>query len=299
MKCLVTGGAGFIGSHLVDSLIKKGHEVIIFDDLSTGKLSNINKKAKFYNVDISGNIRDFAPMLHNVDWVFHLAAWARVPRSIKDPIGTNKVNVTGTVNILQLCRQLMVKRLIYSSSSSVYGDQDNPVMKEDMVLKPKSPYGLQKLIGEQYCELFSRLFEMEIVSLRYFNVYGPRQVTKGAYALVIGKFLEQKKLRRAMTVYGDGKQTRSYCYVSDVVRANLLAVNKEMGEKYNVFNIGTREETSVNDVARKIGGKIRYIVPNPRGKFEERRKAADCSKAKKKLGWKPFVDFDKGMGIIS
>lgn len=298
MRCLVSGGAGFIASHVVDALIEEGHEVIIVDDLSTGKESNINKEAKFHKLDITGDIGRLLTIASGVDWVFHLAAWARLSRSVQDPIGTNWVNVNGTLNILQICRQLMVKRLVFSSTSSVYGDQGVPAMTEDMIPKPMSPYGLQKLIGDQYCELFSELYDMEIVSLRYFSIYGPRQVMTGPYALVIGKFMQQKSQGKSLTIYGDGTHTRGYCHVYDVARANLLAAKAKLDNKFEIFNIGTDREVSVNEVAEKIGGDFKHIMPHPRGNIEEERKVADYSKAQKLLGWEPLIDFDQGMEVL-
>lgn len=291
-KVLITGGAGFIGSHVADLLIEKGHKVIIIDDFSTGRKENINEKAEFYKRDISSRYASLAPLFAGIDCVFHLAARPRVVRSIKDPRGTNRVNVDGTLYVLQACREHKVKKVIYSSSSSVYGDQNDYLMKETMQPKPKSPYALQKLIGEHYCDLFARLFKMKIISLRYFNVYGPRQLTEGAYALVIGKFLRQKREGKPMTIYGDGKQTRAYTHVFDVARANLLAWKNDpiKASFYHYpINIGTSKETSVNEIVEMISGKKKYIIPNPRGEFEEKRKAANNTRAKKLLGWEPEI----------
>lgn len=306
MKCLVTGGAGFIGSHVVDLLIEEGHEVTVLDNLTTGKRENVNKKADFYPIDVSCCFEDLKAFFKDKDWVFHLAAWPRIPRSIKDPIGTNKANVVSTLHVLQASKEQKVKRIIYSSSSSVYGDQDTYLMNEDMTLRPKSPYALQKLISEQYCQMFVNLFKMEIISLRYFNVYGPRQPTAGAYTLVIGKFLDQVKRRKSMTIYGDGEQTRAYTYVSDVARANLLAAKAEFPLEigggfyfgHYIVNIGTNKETSVNEIAKLIGGESKYIVPNPREKFEIRRQAADYGRAKQLIGWEPTIDIVKGIGML-
>jgi len=298
MKCLVTGGCGFIGSNVVDALLALGHSVVVIDDLSTGKLSNLNKDAEF----VQGSILDYElvkALASEADWIFHLAAWPRIPRSIEDPLGTHNVNVSGTLNVLQAARESQVERFIYSSSSSVYGDQATYMMTESMVPNPMSPYALHKLIGEQYCTVFARLFGMRIASLRYFNVFGPRQVTEGAYALVIGKFLRLKDAGEPLTVYGDGKQTRAYTFVGDVVRANIMAAQADLQSGQNlILNIGTSEETSVNEVAKKVGGEVEYIIPNPRGEFEERRKAADHSKAKSLIGWEPTVSFDEGMKTV-
>ncbi|MDY6876970.1 MAG: GDP-mannose 4,6-dehydratase [Chloroflexota bacterium] len=298
MKCLVTGGCGFIGSHIVDALLALGHNVAVIDDLSTGHLSNLNKKATF----IRGSILDYAlvkTVTNKIDWVFHLAAWPRVPRSIKDPLGTHNVNVNGTLALLQAARENLVSKFIYSSSSSVYGDQPTHIMTESMNPNPMSPYALHKFIGEQYATMFAKLFDMRIASLRYFNVYGPRQTTEGAYALVIGKFIRLRDATEPLTVYGDGKQTRAYTFVDDVVRANIMAAQADLPSGQNlILNIGTAEETSVNEVAKKVGGKVVHIVPNPRGEFEERRKAADYTEAKTVIGWEPSVTFDEGMEIL-
>lgn len=298
MKCCVTGGSGFIGSHLVDALLSEGHDVIIIDDFSTGSRDNLNEGAQL----VEGSITDYDLVkrtLEGVDWLFHTAAWARVVRSVEDPIGTHTVNVDGTLNLFQAARECGVKRVIHSSSSSVNGDQDTHVMTETMSYKPKSPYALHKMIGEYYADMFARLFDMSFVSLRYFNVYGPRQLVEGAYALVIGKFLRQKAEGEPMSIFGDGEQTRAYTYIDDVVRANLLAASAELkaGKNY-ILNIGTAQETSVNEVAAKIGGEVNHIVPNPRGELEELRKVADYSKAKATIGWEPQVTFDEGMRLV-
>ncbi len=294
MKCIVTGGAGFIGSHVVDLLVKKGHEVIVLDNLSTGKKENINPKAKFHEADISyPNVKYY---FENIDCVFHLAALPRIVRSMKNPITTHMEYVSANLNILQICREKGIKKFIYSSSSSVYGDQDTHLMNEEMTPKPKSPYALQKLMGEQYCTLYAKLFDMSIISLRYFNVYGERQTTKGAYALVIGKFFRQKSESKLMTIYGDGEKTRAYTHVSDVAKANVLAFETEFKSKENIIlNIGVKEETSVNKIALMIDGKVDYIKPNPRGAFEERRKSASNVKANGFIGWNPTIKIEDGI----
>ncbi len=295
MKHVVTGGCGFIGSHLVDNLVELGHDVAVLDDLSTGEAAHLNSAATL----IEGSVTDFDQVgaaTEGADCVFHTAAWARIPRSIQDPVGTHDVNVNGTLNVLQAARENGVGRVIYSSSSSVYGDQATHAMREDMTPNPKSPYALQKLIGEQYADMFARLFDMRVVSLRYFNVYGPRQATEGAYVLVIPHFLRLRDAGRPLTVYGDGNQTRGYTHVSDVVRANLLASTAILpsGENF-ALNIGPEEETSVNDIAAMVGGEIEHVIPNPRGEFEELRKSADYSKAKAMIGWEPLIPASEGI----
>ena len=295
MKHVVTGGCGFIGSHLVDRLVELGHEVVVVDDLSANEGRSVHPRATL----VDGSVTDLelvTSATRGADCVFHTAAWARVPRSIDDPVGTHEVNVNGTLNVLQAARENGVGRVVYSSSSSVYGDQDTHLMREDMEPNPKSPYALHKLMGEQYGSMFARLFGMSVVSLRYFNVYGPGQTTTGAYVLVIPRFLKQRDEGKPLTIYGDGEQTRSYTHVSDVVRANVLAAGEELAPGKNVvLNIGPNEETSVNEIAAMIGGKMEHIVPNPRGEFEELRKSSDCSKAKTVIGWEPAISPKEGI----
>ena len=299
MKCVVTGGCGFIGSHLVDHLVELGHEVVALDDLSTSEGARLNPSATL----IEGSVTDIDLVVsasEGADCVFHTAAWARIPRSIQDPVGTHNVNVNGTLNVLQAARENGVGRVVYSSSSSVYGDQRTHVMREDMSPEPKSPYALQKLIGEQYGSMFARLFDMRVVSLRYFNVYGPRQATKGAYVLVIPHFMRLRDEGKPLTVYGDGRQTRGYTHVSDVVRANVLASIADLPSGENVvLNIGPEEETSVNDIAAMVGGEVEHVVPNPRGEFEELRKSADNSKAKAQIGWEPRIPASEGIREVA
>lgn len=298
MKCVVTGGCGFIGSHLVDELVEQGHEVVVVDDLSTGDRSRLNPKATL----IEGSITDIDLMVSATvaaGCIFHTAALARIMRSVDDPVGTHNANVTGTLNIIKAAQINGVDRIINSSSSSVYGDQLSHVMVETMTPMPKSPYGLQKLIGEQYASMFAKIFNMQIVSLRYFNVYGHRHSTEDAYALVIPHFLKLRNAGRPLTIYGDGTQTRAYTHVSDAVEANILAASTDIvSGRHFVLNIGSAEETSVNDIARLIGGEIEYIVPNPRGAFEESRKSADSSKAQAVIGWEPHVPLAEGIDTL-
>ena len=298
-KCVVTGGCGFIGSHLVDRLVGLGCEVVVVDDLATGERGRLNAGAEL----IEGSITDAGLLIDatkSADCVFHTAALARIERSIDDPIGTHDVNVNGTLNVLQAARVNGVGRVVNSSSSSVYGDQPTHLMREDMTPNPKSPYALHKLIGEQYAAMFARLYGMSIVSLRYFNVYGPRQPAAGAYVLVVPRFVAQRDGGDLLTVYGDGRQTRGYTHVSDVVEANILAASADWpAGQHTALNIGPQEETSVNDIAALIGGPVRHIVPNPRGEFEELRKAADYSKAQRLLGWQPQISLADGIKSVS
>lgn len=298
MKCVVTGGCGFIGAHLVDRLVSDGHQVIVLDDLSTGCAERLNPLAQ----PVCCSVIDADAVTsasQGADVVFHTAAWARIERSVADPVGTHAVNVSGTLNVLRAAHLNSVRRVVNSSSSSVYGDQATHLMREDMKPNPKSPYALQKLMGEQYADLFARLFSMSVVSLRYFNVYGPGQPSEGPYSLVIPRFLRKRQEGNPLTVYGDGEQTRSYTHVSDVVEANILAATADLpGGQHIVLNVGTSEETSINKIAAAIGGPVQHIVPNPRREFEEARKAADCSRAKSVIGWEPQVAFTEGINPL-
>ena len=298
MRHVVTGGRGFIGSHLVDRLVELGHEVVVLDDLSTSEGPPLNPQATL----VEGSITDadcVRAVTKGADRVFHLAAWASVPRSVADPVGSHDVNVNGTLNVLQAARENGVGRVVFSSSSSVYGEQEAPLMREDMVPRPMSPYALQKLVGEQYGSMFASLFGLEVVSLRYFNVYGPRQPTQGAYTLVIPLFVKLRDEGKPLTVYGDGRQTRSYNHVSDIVHANVLAADAELPPGENtVLNIGTERETSVNEIAEMIGGEVEHI-PNPRGSFEELRKSSDYSKAKAMIGWEPRISLGEGIEEVA
>ncbi len=297
MKVLVSGGLGFIGSNLVDALINEGHEVYVVDDMSTGKLDYKNKspKAQYWYSSIT-NKTLMLELTAEVEAIFHVAAWARLMRSIDDPLGTNENNITGTLTLLECARHNNVPRFIFSSSSSVYGQQVSPEMQESMLPYPLHPYALQKWCGEKYCQMYSRLFGLQTICLRYFNVYGKRQVIQGDYALVIGKFLRQKSEGKPMTIYGDGEQTRAYTHVSDVVNANILAYKRKMEPGQNIIlNIGTSEETSVNKITEMLGGEVEHIIPNPRGNFEERRKAANFSLAKQILGWEPKITIGEGI----
>ncbi len=290
IKVVVTGGAGFIGSNLTDALINKGYSVFVIDNLSNGKKENVNKKAKLFVKDI-GNIKAIQPIINGADYVFHLAALPRVQYSIENPLESDSVNVRGALNVLVASAKAKVKRVIYSASSSAYGDQKEMPLRETMPAFPKSPYGLQKYIGELYCRCWSEIYGLPTVCLRYFNVYGPNQNSEGAYALVIAKFMKQLSRRKPMTITGDGKQTRDFTSVHDVVRGNLLAMNSKKVGKGEVINIGAGKNQSITQIAKLLGGPIEFIPV----RFEPRHTLADNTLAKKLLGWVPRVSIAEGI----
>jgi len=289
MNCIVTGGAGFIGSHLTDKLISLGHQVIVVDNLLLGKKEFVNKKAKFVKADI----RDLSKMkkiFKGMDVVFHLAADPRLPVSVADPLATHEINVTGTLNVLLAAKENKVKKVIFSSSCATYGNLPLPI-KEDYPQNPLSPYGLHKKIGEEYCRLFSSLYGLGTVCLRYFNVFGPRKLADGGYPMVIPVFLKKRQAHKKLTIVGDGKQTRDYVHVSDVVEANLRAWKSSV-KSGEAFNIGSGRQVSVNEIAKLIGGPT---VKLPARSGEMRFIEADNKKAKQVLHWQPKVSLEEGI----
>ena len=280
-KVLVTGGAGFIGSNLVDRLIDEGIEVIILDDLSTGKKENLHPKAKWFDISLQNLNTDL--YFQGVDVVFHLAALARVQPSIKDPISFNTVNVGGTLKVLHYAHKAGVKRVVYSASSSCYGDTEVFPTPETAPTNPLSPYGLQKFIGEQYCKMFSEVYGLDTCSLRYFNVYGEKMNLEGAYKLVLGIFAKQLIEGKPLTITNDGNQRRDFTYVGDVVEANILAAIHQDNLNGESFNIGNGSNFSVNEVANMLGGEKVYGEK----RLEPFKTLANNTKAKKILGWEP------------
>jgi UDP-glucose 4-epimerase len=291
MKYVVIGGAGFVGSNLVDFLINEGHEVSVVDNLSNGKESNVNKKSKLHILDIShaSHLKELTNIFTGKDGVFHLAALARVQPSIKDPISFNQANVNGTLHVLTAARDANIKRVVYSASSSAYGDAKVFPTPEDHPTDPLSPYGLQKLIGEQYCRVFHHCYNLETVSLRYFNVFGERQSLDGAYKLVMGTFVHQKLQGKPLTITGDGEQRRDFTYVGDVVKANFLAMTSENVGSGESINIGNGDNRSVNQIADLIGGSKEYIER----RLEPQQTLADNTKAKNLLGWQPTTTVEE------
>lgn len=290
-KALVTGGAGFIGSNLVDTLIDDGYEVAVIDNESSSVNAQFywNDKAQNHLINITDQ-KECGKVFSNFkpDYVFHLAAHSRIPIAIKNPIESCDVNVVGACNMLQQSREHGVKRFMFSSTSSVYGLKNKCPLSEDMPRDCLNPYSVSKAAAEDLCKMYYNLFDVETVIFRYFNVYGERHPLKGQYAPLIGIFQKQKDAGEPMTVVGDGKQARDFTYVGDVVKANILAARSDnpdiLGE---VFNVGTGTNYSVLDVADIIGGETKFIENRP---GEARETLADLTKIKKHLGYEPSID---------
>lgn len=292
-KAVVVGGAGFIGSHIGDALVERDFDVHIIDNLSAGKKEYVNPKATLHVLDIR-NYDDIAPVIAGAYAVFHLAALPRVQYSIEHPLETNEVNATGMFNVLVAAQRGNVGRVIYSASSSAYGNQKTMPLTEDMLANPLSPYGLQKYLGELYSKLMSDVYKLPTVSLRYFNVYGTRYDPEGPYALVIGKFIHQKKAGKPITITGDGTQTRDFTHVRDVVLANLLAMESSNVGNGEVINIGAGKNYSIKDLAAMIGGPVEYVE----ARLEPHDTLANTSRAQDLLGWGPQVTLEEGVGEL-
>ena len=294
---LITGGAGFIGSNIAEHLVRAGKSVRLFDNLSTGKRENVPNGAEF----IEGDLRvceSIKRATEGVRYVLHLGAIPSVPRSVEDPAATNQVNVTGTLNVLLAARDCGVKRVVFSSSSSVYGDTPTLPKREDMPPSPLSPYAVQKITGEYYCRIFYQLYGLETVALRYFNVFGPRQNPRSEYAAVIPRFITAILKGEPPTVYGDGQQTRDFSHVENIIDANLAACTAGKAALGEVFNIACSGRISLlNLIAtiNKIAG--RNIAPkfDPPRPGDIKDSQADITKAGKLLGWKPRVEFQEGI----
>ena len=287
MKFLITGGAGFIGSHLVDKLLSDGYHVKVIDNESASENDFFywNEKADNYCYDIS-NYNKIERLFRDIDCVFHLAAESRIQTAIKNPAKTFRVNFKGTLNILNACKKYNVNRIIYSSTSSIYGLKNIPPLKENMARNCLNPYSSSKVAGEDLVKIFSRLYNLKSIILRYFNVYGERQPTKGHYAPVVGLFQKMKKDGKPMTVVGDGKARRDYTHVKDVVNANILAAMKKDLLKTETINIGTGTNYSVLELVDMIGGDYVHIPPRL---GEAKETLADISKAKNYLNWEPSI----------
>jgi UDP-glucose 4-epimerase len=294
MKVIVTGGAGFIGSHIVDRLIEDCHTVIVIDNESAECHEHFyyNDKASNYKFDIC-DYENIRPLFEGVDYVFHLAAEARIQPSLTNPLLTVRTNSVGTTTVLQCAREARVKRVIYSSTSSAYGRKHYSNnfwwkgLTEDMEDDCLTPYSVSKVSGEKMCKMYSELFGLDTAILRYFNVYGEREPTKGQYAPVIGKFLRQVALGEPMTIVGDGEQRRDFTYIKDVVDANILCMKCEGDLGGEMFNIGTGKNYSINEIADMVGGSHYKVVFIPERKGESRVTLANRSKAENILGWFP------------
>ena len=296
---LVTGGAGFIGSHIVEELVKKGKRVRVIDNLSTGKRENLERlmdKIEF----IEGDLRDpeaTAKAAKGSDFILHQAAIPSVPRSVKDPIGSTENNLNGTLHLLMAARDAKVKRVVYASSSSVYGDSPILPKKEDFLPVPLSPYAASKLAGEYYCRVFHEVYGLETVCLRYFNVFGPRQDPLSPYAAVIPKFISLALAEKPLVVYGDGEQSRDFSFVVNVVQANLLAC-RSTGVAGETFNVGGGEHITLNQLVQMLKGiidadlKIEYTEPLP---GDVKHSLAGIEKAKKRMGFEPTIPFGEGL----
>ena len=297
MKVVITGGSGFIGSHLADFLIDSDYEVVVVDNLSIGRLENIShllvhSKFTFLQADIT-DFDAIEIVFKDADWVFHLAALADIVPSIENPTEYYQSNVSGTFNVLEACRKHHVKKIIYAGSSSCYGIPNEYPTNEIAAIRPQYPYALTKNLGEQLVMHWSQLYSLPAVSLRFFNVYGPRARTSGTYGAVFGVFLAQKLAKKPYTVVGDGTQTRDFTFVSDAVNAIVTAVESDLSGE--IINIGSNNTYSINRLVELLGGDVTYIPKRP---GEPDCTWADISKANKLLNWKPKVSLEAGVEIL-
>ena len=296
---LVTGGAGFIGSHICKELLRRGESVVVLDNFATGKRDNLRDVARDLRI-IEGDLRDLVVVreaVRGADYVLHQGALPSVPRSVADPITSHQVNTEGTLNVLVAARDAGVKRVVFASSSSVYGDTPVLPKREDMPPNPKSPYAVSKLTGEHYCRVFYEIYGLETVALRYFNVFGPRQDPDSQYAAAIAKFTRAMLDGGEITVYGDGEQTRDFTYVANVVEANLLATGAP-GAAGKVFNIACGDQVSLNQVIRHLAELVRReseVVYQPPRAGDVKHSRADIASASSILGYRVRLAFDEGL----
>ena len=299
MRFLVTGGAGFIGSNIAKSLVEKGYAVRVLDNFATGQRLNLEPFIEEIEL-IEGDIRDFWTVIKatkGIDYILHQAALPSVPRSIDNPLTTTEVNVNGTLNILEAARFNEVQRIVYASSSSVYGDSPEMPKSEDMKPLPKSPYAITKLAGEEYCMSFFNLYGLETVALRYFNIFGPRQNPFSQYSAVIPKFINMLNKGRNPTIWGDGTTSRDFTYIDNVINANILACEKKAAAG-NVINIAYGKAYTINDLVEKLNKIIGADLSptyGPEKIGDVKHSLADISKARKILGFEPEIDFEEGL----
>jgi UDP-glucose 4-epimerase len=297
-KCVVTGGAGFIGSHLTRRLLDDGYKVTVIDDFSEGKRENLPVKSPNLKIIKASILDDVSKYIKGADVIFHLAALPRLQRSLDDPWKTHMVNVDGTLNLLLIARKENVKRFIFSSSSSVYGNKNKIPFKESMTPDPLVPYSLHKLISEDYCKMFGKIWGLGTISLRYFNVYGSRMNPDSPYSNLLPKFIKQISQGKTPVIHGTGSHTRDFTYVSDVVEANILAAKSKLSGE--VFNIGFGQGISVNKVVKtleKLMGK-KVMVVHDSTRIEPKATLSSYTKAKKLLGYRPKVSFKEGLKIV-
>ncbi len=292
-KAVVTGGAGFIGSNLVAALVAEGWETHIIDRDPSFRRGALPKEAVLHELDIRHEDK-IAPVMEGADVVFHTAAVPRVPYSIEHPVETTDENVMGTVSVLSASSRAKVRRVVYSASGSAYGSQETLPLSEDMPANPVNPYGLQKYVGEMFAKMWSEIYGLETVSLRYFNVYGPGMDPNGPYALAIGRFMLARKTGTPITIYGDGTVTRDFTHVDDVVRANLLAAASSRVGKGEVINVGAGRNVSIQTLAEMFGGPIEYAA----SRIEAHDSRADNKKAKELLGWEPTIMLEEGIAAL-
>ena len=292
-KAIVTGGAGFIGSNLVAALCEAGWETHIIDRDPSFRRETLHKKALLHELDIRSTDA-IQSVMSGADVVFHTAAVPRVPYSIEHPVETTDENITGTVSVLTAAVRAKARRVVYSSSGSAYGEQKILPLSETLPANPVNPYGLQKYVGELFTKMWSDVYGIETVSLRYFNVYGPGLDPNGPYALAVGKFLMARKNNEPITIFGDGTITRDFTHVRDVVRANLLAAKSTRVGKGEIINIGAGRNVSIQALAEMFGGQITYGPP----RVEAHDSQADNSLAKKLLGWEPVVKLEDGIAEL-
>lgn len=293
-KAVITGGAGFIGSSLAKRLLDENVNVTVVDNFAGGKInSRLFPEIAYHEFDIC-DYDSLTQVFKGKDVVFHMAALPRVQDTINHPIETARANIDGTLAVLEAARHSGVGKVVFSSSAAVYGGQSTMPLRESMEVTPKSPYGLHKYMGERMCSLWSDLYSLPTVSLRYFNVYGPGFDPSGAYALVVGRFIDLRSQNKPLTIAGDGTNTRDYVNVMDVVRANLLAADNNEVKKGEVINIGSGVEISVKDLADMIGGPQEYVEP----RVEPTRSVSDISRAQEVLGWEPRVPLAEGIAEL-